>query len=373
MGSPDSALMVRVLSVAGARPNFVKVAALHRAFAAHPALDPRLVHTGQHYDRRLSDVFFEQLGLPEPAHHLGVGSGTHGEQTAAVLVGMERVLEAERPDVMVVVGDVNSTLAAALAATKTHVPVAHVEAGLRSGDRAMPEEINRLATDAVCDVLYASEEAAVEALRREGHPVERVCFAGNVMIDTLDRQRAAAAATRAAERRGLERGGYVLVTMHRPATVDDPERLATLVDVVARAARGGAVVWPVHPRTRARLEAEGLDARLGDLPGVHLSEPVGYLDFLDLQANAAAVVTDSGGIQEETTVLGVPCLTLRPSTERPATVRYGTNRLVALDPDAVGAALDEVRAGRWPQGERPPLWDGHAAERIAADLVERYG
>ena len=365
--------MVRVLCVAGARPNFVKVAALWRAFAAHPALDPRLVHTGQHYDRRLSAVFFEQLGLPEPDHHLSVGSGTHGEQTAAVLVGMERVLAEERPDIVVVVGDVNSTLAAALAATKAHVPVAHVEAGLRSGDRAMPEEINRLATDAICDVLYASEEAAVEALRREGHPPERVVFAGNVMIDTLDRQREAAAATGAAERRGLGRGGYTLVTMHRPATVDDPDRLATLVDVVARAAQGGAVVWPVHPRTRARLDADGLGDRLAEVPDVRLSEPVGYLEFLDLQANAAAVVTDSGGIQEETTVLGVPCLTLRSSTERPATVRYGTNRLLPLDPDAVGAALDEVRAGQWPGGQRPPLWDGRAAERIAADLAERFG
>ena len=364
--------MTRVLSVAGARPNFVKVAALWRAFAAHPALEPRLVHTGQHYDRRLSDVFFEQLGLPEPDHHLGVGSGTHAEQTAAVLVGMERVIREEEPGVVVVVGDVNSTLAAALAATKAHVPVAHVEAGLRSGDRAMPEEINRLATDAVCDVLYASEEAGAEALLREGHPPERVSFAGNVMIDTLDRQRAAAAATRAAEARGLGRGGYVLVTMHRPATVDDPDRLADLVDVVERAATFGPVVWPVHPRTRARLEATGLDGRLAGLPALDLGEPVGYLEFLDLQANAAAVVTDSGGIQEETTVLGVPCLTLRPSTERPATVRYGTNRLVALDADAVGAALAEVFAGTWPHGERPPLWDGHAAERIADDLARRF-
>ena len=365
--------MVRVLSVAGARPNFVKVAALWRAFAAHPALDPGLVHTGQHYDRRLSGVFFEQLGLPEPDHHLGVGSGTHGEQTAGVLVGMERVLAADRPGVVVVVGDVNSTLAAALAATKAHVPVAHVEAGLRSGDRAMPEEVNRLATDAICDVLYASEEAGRDALRAEGHPAERVVFVGNVMIDTLDRQRAAAAATGAAAARGLEPGGYVLVTMHRPATVDDPDRLADLVGVVERAAAAYPVVWPLHPRTRARLDAVGLADRLAATPDIRPGEPVGYLEFLDLQANAAAVVTDSGGIQEETTVLGVPCLTLRPSTERPATVRYGTNRLVALDADAVGAALAEVAAGRWPTGRRPPLWDGRAAERVADDLARRFG
>ena len=365
--------MARILSVAGARPNFIKVAALHHAFAAHSALSPRLVHTGQHYDRRMSDVFFEQLGLPEPDHHLGIGSGTHAEQTAGVLLGMERVLDAERPDALVVVGDVNSTLAAALAGAKARVPVAHVEAGLRSGDRAMPEEINRLATDAIADLLYASEEAGLAHLRREGHDAAQVTFVGNVMIDTLDRSRAAAAATGAAAALGLAGGAYTLVTMHRPATVDVPERLATLADALGRATRFGPVVWPVHPRARARLEAAGLLGVLGAREGVRLLDPVGYLDFLDLQARAGAVVTDSGGVQEETTVLGVPCLTLRDSTERPATVTHGTNRLLPLDPDAIDTALAEAHAGGWPAGTRPPLWDGRAAERVADDLARRFG
>ena len=365
--------MVRVLSVAGARPNFIKVAALHHAFSAHPHLEPRLVHTGQHYDRRMSGVFFEELGLPEPDHHLEVGSGTHGEQTAGVLVGMERVLAEERPDVLVVVGDVNSTLAAALAGVKSGVPVAHIEAGLRSGDRTMPEEINRLATDAVADLLYASEEAGVEHLRREGHPEDRVEFVGNVMIDSLERSRAAAEKTGAANALGLPRGGYTLVTMHRPATVDNPERLGLLVEALRRAVRFGPVVCPLHPRTRDRLDRAGLLRSLADQPGIHLMEPVSYFAFLDLQAGAGAVVTDSGGVQEETTVLGVPCLTLRDSTERPATVDYGSNRLLPLDPEAVERALAEAFSGTWEIGGRPPLWDGHAAERIAEDLAQRLG
>ncbi len=364
--------MIRILSVAGARPNFIKVGALYHAFAAHPALAPRLVHTGQHYDRRMSDVFFEQLGLPEPDHHLDVGSGSHAEQTAGVLLGMERVLADERPDVLVVVGDVNSTLAATLAGVKAGIPVAHVEAGLRSGDRAMPEELNRLATDAVADLLYASEAAGVAHLRREGHSDDRIVMVGNVMIDTLERSRAAAAATGAARALGVPLGRYTLVTMHRPATVDHPDRLGTLVEVVERAVALGPVVWPLHPRTRARLDAANLMHRLGRLPGLLTLEPIGYLDFLDLQTHAGAVVTDSGGVQEETTVLGVPCLTLRPSTERPATVEHGTNRLLPLDPDVVDAALAEALAGDWPAGTRPPLWDGHAAERVADDLARRF-
>lgn len=365
--------MIRVLSVAGARPNFIKIGALHHAFAAHPALEPRLVHTGQHYDARMSDVFFEQLGLPAPDRHLGVGSGTHAEQTARILTAFEGVLADEAPDVVVVVGDVNSTLAATLVAAKAGVPVAHVEAGLRSGDRAMPEEINRLATDAVADLLYASEEDGVAHLRREGHPEARIVFAGNVMIDTLDRSRDAAAATGAAHGLGVPTSGYTLVTMHRPATVDHAGPLATLVGILQRAAALGPVVFPIHPRTRAKLDATGLLAEVEALPGLHLLAPLPYLEFLDLQANAGAVVTDSGGVQEETTVLGVPCLTLRPTTERPATVTYGTNRLLPLDADAVGAALADALAGRWPRGERPPLWDGHAAERIAEDLALRFG
>ena len=364
--------MIRVLSVAGARPNFIKIGALHHAFAAHPGLEPRLVHTGQHYDRRMSEVFFDQLGLPAPDRHLGVGGGTHAEQTGRIMTAFEGALADEAPDVVVVVGDVNSTLAAALVAAKAGVPVAQVEAGLRSGDRSMPEEINRLATDAIADLLYASEEAGVEHLRREGHADDTIVFAGNVMIDTLDRSRAAAAETQTVEALGLARGGYTLVTMHRPATVDHAGPLAVLADALERAAAYGPVVFAVHPRTRAKLAETGLLARVEATPGLRLLDPLGYLEFLDLQAGAGAVVTDSGGLQEETTVLGVPCLTLRPSTERPATITHGSNRLVPLDADAIAAALEEAFSGRWAKGSRPPLWDGHAAERIAADLAARY-
>ena len=361
-----------LLSVVGARPNFVKVGALHRAFERHPALAPRVLHTGQHYDEQMSDVFFRQLGLPEPDVYLGVGGGTHAEQTARVMVTFERELLRRRPDGVVVVGDVNSTVACALVCAKLHVPLAHVEAGLRSGDRTMPEEVNRVVTDAVADLLFVTEPSGAENLRREGVPDAKVHFVGNVMIDTLARHRAAAEAEGTAAALGLGAGRYVLMTMHRPATVDHADGLADVVDLCERLAAQAPVVFPLHPRTRAGLDEAGLLDRLGAVPGVRLSEPVGYLAFLHLQMHAGCVVTDSGGIQEETTALGVPCVTLRPSTERPVTVDVGTNVLMDLDPEPVAEAVGRALAGDWKGGAVPDLWDGRAAERVADVLAEAW-
>ena len=358
--------MPTVLSVVGARPNFMKVGPVHRALAARGARSV-VVHTGQHYDERMSAVFFRDLELPEPAHYLGVGGGSHAEQTARVMLAFEPVLEAVAPDAVVVVGDVNSTLAAGLVAAKRHVPLAHVEAGLRSGDRAMPEEQNRICVDHLADRLYVTEQSGLDNLVREGIPADRVAFVGNVMIDTLRRHEAAARQRPLAA--PVEPGGYALVTMHRPRNVDRPEPLATVVEIVEVLADRLPVVLPLHPRTRQRLADSGLLARLEAAPRVHLIPPQGYLDFIGLQARAAAVVTDSGGIQEETTALGVPCLTLRPSTERPSTVEIGTNTLLPLAPEAVAAAVDAVLAGEARRGETPPLWDGRAGERIADDLL----
>ncbi len=364
--------MIRVLSVVGTRPNFIKVGALHRAFDRHPEIEGVLVHTGQHYDRAMSEVFFEQLELPEPDYYLGIGGGSHAEQTGRVMMALEPVLRDVAPDVVVVVGDVNSTLASALAAVKLHIPVAHVEAGLRSSDRRMPEEINRIATDAIADRLYVTEQSGLDHLRREGIPEDRVVFAGNVMIDSLERFRHRAAATGTVAQFGLEGRPYVLMTMHRPSTVDHAEPLERLAGIIERIAAHAPVVFPIHPRTRQRLADFELLGRLGAVEDLRLAEPVGYLEFLDLMQQAAVVVTDSGGIQEETTALGVPCLTLRPHTERPVTVDVGTNVLLPLDPDAVSSHVEDALAGRWKKGRVPPLWDGHAAERIAEDLVRHY-
>lgn len=355
---------MKVVHVAGARPNFVKVAPLVAAFEARGAEAP-VVHTGQHYDERMSRLFFEDLGIPRPRVDLGVGSGSHARQTALVLERFEKVVEDERPDLVVVVGDVNSTVACALAAVKLGVPVAHVEAGLRSFDRTMPEEINRLATDAVSDLLYCSEDSGMANLAAEGVAAWRRVLAGNVMIDTLLRHRERAAALGTAERLGLPRD-YGVVTLHRPSNVDDPADAARAADALAGAARRVPLVFPLHPRTRRAFETHGLLSRLG--PGVRMTEPLGYLEFLSLLSGARVVLTDSGGVQEETTVLGVPCLTLRRNTERPATVSDGTNRITGADPAAVAAAAEDALAGRFPV-RRPPLWDGRAAERIADHVL----
>jgi UDP-N-acetylglucosamine 2-epimerase (non-hydrolysing) len=362
--------------VAGARPNFMKVAPVLRAMGSAPGpLVARLVHTGQHYDEGMSAVFFRDLGIREPDVSLGVGSGTHGQQTARILAAYEEHLlsSSPRPAVVVVVGDVNSTMACTLAAVKLGIPVAHVEAGLRSFDRTMPEEINRLVTDTLADLLLVSEPAGEENLRREGIDDSRVVYVGNVMIDTLVRELPAARALGAAGGLGLPPTGYAYVTLHRPSNVDDAGRLARLVAMLRSLGARLPVVFPVHPRTRERLRAAGLEAALSGAPDVRALEPLGYRESLSLMAGAQLVLTDSGGVQEETSHLGVPCLTLRPNTERPVTVSLGTNTVVGVEIERVLPLVDEVLAGRYKKGEPIPGWDGRAAERVAAALAGRYG
>jgi UDP-N-acetylglucosamine 2-epimerase (non-hydrolysing) len=355
----------RVVVVVGARPNFVKAAPVFHALAALPGIQPELLHTGQHYDRALSGAFLDELGLPAPTHHLGVGSGTHASQTAAVLAGVEAVLSERPPAAVVVPGDVNSTLGAALAAAKLRVPVAHLEAGLRSYDRSMPEEVNRVATDRLADLLLCHCQEAVENLRREGAPEEALALVGNTMIDSLLRLLPVAREADAAGRLGLVPDEFVLVTLHRPSLVDHPERLAAVLEVLGRAAERLPVVFPVHPRTRARLVEAGLETA-----PLRLLEPLDYLDFLGLEAAARLVITDSGGVQEETSALGIPCLTYRTTTERGVTCELGTNRLVGTDPAALAAAIDsELDGPRAPAPAPIPLWDGHAGPRAAAAIA----
>ena len=327
----------------------------------------RLIHTGQHYDSVMSDLFFNQLGLPKPDIHLGVGSGSHAQQTAAVLVGIEKALIDERPSVLIVYGDVNSTMAATLAAAKLHVPVAHVEAGLRSSDRRMPEEVNRVVTDSLANMLFTPSKDGDENLAREG-VAGKVHFVGNVMIDTLVRLMPQANADAVLKQSGIAAGQpYVLVTLHRPATVDVPAVLEHVLDALAAIARDYPVIFPVHPRTRARLADKWLSTS-----GLHLVELAGYLEFLALQRDAKLVITDSGGVQEETTYLGVPCVTVRETTERPVTITSGTNELVGLDPQRMLQIARERLARPPARKPVPELWDGHAAERIAAILVAEY-
>jgi len=358
---------IRVLAVAGARPNFMKIAPLMHEFARRPSrFEPILVHTGQHYDRAMSDSFFRDLGIPEPDVNLGVGSGSHGEQTAQVLMKIERLLIERRPDVVLVVGDVNSTLAATLAAVKLHIPVAHVEAGLRSWDREMPEEINRVLTDSVSHWLFTTEAVAETNLLREGVPPERIHFVGNVMIDTLLSHRERARKLNTVERLGLSPQGYAILTLHRPSNVDSADQLRRLFEVLGRLNAELPVVFPVHPRT-----AKAIEQNLGDTkPELMMTPPLGYLEFLGLLMDAQMVLTDSGGIQEETTALGVACLTLRDSTERPVTVSEGTNTIVGTDPEAIEKAIQKLRQSAPPKGRRPALWDGNAATRIV-DILEK--
>jgi UDP-N-acetylglucosamine 2-epimerase (non-hydrolysing) len=356
---------LRILHVVGARPNFVKIAPILAAMQARSeAFQQVLVHTGQHYDDEMSRIFFEDLKMPPEDEFLGVGSGTHAEQTARVMLAFEPVLLKRQPDWVMVVGDVNSTLACALVCAKLGVRVAHVEAGLRSWDRAMPEEINRLLTDQICDLLFTPSKDADANLLREGIAGEKIHFVGNVMIDTLVKMLPRAQARPILQELGLEKGGYVLVTLHRPVNVDRPQTLAQILSALETIGQELPVIFPLHPRTRKNMQAFGLQAG-----SVRFMEALGYLDFLALTASARLVLTDSGGIQEETTYMGVPCLTVRPSTERPVTVEMGTNRLVASQKgailEAVGAALN-VKAIK---GERPPLWDGRTAERIVAVML----
>jgi UDP-N-acetylglucosamine 2-epimerase (non-hydrolysing) len=374
--------------IAAARPNFMKIAPLYHALAREPWCRPQIVHTGQHYDANMSDAFFRDLRLPRPHFHLEVGSGSHAEQTGGVMIAYEKVALREKPDWVVVVGDVNSTAACAMVATKLWIPVVHLEAGLRSGDRRMPEEINRLVTDAISDVYWTPSPDADQHLAREGVPESKIDRVGNIMLDSFEmmREQIEADATRASM--NLEAGNYAVVTLHRPSNVDTRDALAPLVEQLLAVSRDIPLVFAVHPRTRKKLEEFGLLEVLAStrghasaVPGaktagegagrVTLTEPLGYIQFMNLVRSARAVITDSGGVQEESTYLGIPCLTLRENTERPITVTEGSNRLVK--PAELHRQMGEALAGRWPAGRKPDLWDGNSAARCVAALKRRAG
>lgn len=373
---------MRVLCVVGARPNFVKIAAFLQEARKHPTVQTLLVHTGQHYDADMSESFFRDLHIPRPHSNLGVCSANSGEPTSEMIRRLEPVLLRERPDVVLVVGDVNSTLAGALAAAQLGIPVAHVEAGLRSFDLSMPEEINRIATDAVSALLFASEPSAVRNLVLAGRPRERIFLVGNIMIDTLRRFLPVARRSATLRDLGLEREGsinqkrkYAVLTLHRPSTVDDPEVLRRICEALNDIGRRVPIIFPLHPRTRRRLQEAGL----GNLTpedsgsGIRIVPPLGYLQFLHLQSEATCVITDSGGVQEETTALGVPCLTLRQNTERPITVSQGTNTVVGLEPERLRREVEQILAGNGKRGCLPPGWDGHSAGRILRILQAYFG
>lgn len=359
--------------VAGARPNFMKIAPIVRALQAQDALSFKIIHTGQHYDREMNDVFFEELGIPQPDVFMAAGGGSHAQQTAKIMVAFEELCMAERPSAVLVVGDVNSTLACSIVAKKLVIPVAHVEAGLRSGDISMPEEINRLVTDSISDWFFATEPAAVEHLRREGKPDSAVHYVGHVMVDNVlyQAEKLSQADTTGFETSGFKaeqaaKGGrYGVVTLHRPSNVDEPATFARIAGALKEIARELPLIFPVHPRTRANIEKFGID--LG--PNILLAGPQAYMAFLNLWKDAAVVLTDSGGLQEETTALGVPCVTIRENTERPVTVEEGSNVLAGTDPEVIVREAHKVLRGEGKQGRRPHLWDGKAAERIVAILT----
>ncbi len=367
---------MKVIQVVGARPNFMKVAPLHRAIQKLAGWTSKIVHTGQHFDAKMSDVFFTQLELPTPDYFLGIGGGSHTEVTAHIMLAFEKIVADEKPDLIIVVGDVTSTLACTLVAIKMGIPLAHVEAGLRSFDRTMPEELNRLLTDSVANYLFVTEESGLTHLKNEGVPDEKVFFSGNVMIDSLVRyQEKAKNSTILAElgllptASGLHTSDYIVMTMHRPANVDTEKGLNSILELIELSTKKTKVVFPIHPRTRSNMAKFGLEDALTQNKNLILTEPLGYLEFIQLMTHSKAILTDSGGIQEETTYLGIPCLTFRDSTERPVTVTMGTNQLLAdLDPQKTYQALEKILAGEVKKGSIPPLWDGHAAERIAETL-----
>ena len=359
--------------IAGARPNFMKIApithAIRQAQLEGADIAFRIIHTGQHYDQNMSGSFFEQLGIPKPDHNLGAGGGTQAEQTAAIMTGYERLLmEGPRPDICIVVGDVTSTMACSITARKRGIRVAHVEGGIRSRDWTMPEEINRVVTDSITDYFFTTSEMANRNLASEGIPPDRIFFVGNTMIDTLHAQLPHLREPGLVSELGLQKGRYFAMTLHRPANVDQEQTLKTLIENIMASTGGEPVIFPAHPRTRIILDRLGISH-----PGLHMTEPLGYLEFIWLVRHARAVITDSGGITEEATVLGVPCLTLRDNTERPETVTVGTNELIGTDPKAIAPALKQLMSGRWKQGKVPEKWDGKTSGRIVSALLVLYG
>jgi UDP-N-acetylglucosamine 2-epimerase (non-hydrolysing) len=367
---------MKIVNVVGARPNLMKIAPIVSALGKHPnVFEQMLVHTGQHYDERMSSLFFDQLGLPRPDIDLEVGSASHAVQTARVMTAFEQVCLRARPDLVIVVGDVNSTLACALTAKKLGIRVAHIEAGLRSWDMTMPEEINRLCTDAICDLLFTTDRFANDNLRNEGISETRIHYVGNVMVDTLARHRPEAQKLDLMKRLGLEAGRFATLTLHRPSNVDDREVLIGILEAVHELAHECPVVFPIHPRTRKMVEQFGLSSLFSageKVEGVWITEPLGYLEFLHLNSHARMVLTDSGGLQEETTVLGVPCITLRFNTERPITCTEGTNQIIGNKKDRILAAARRVLDGGVPVGRVPEKWDGKAAERIVEILKNEH-
>ncbi|MFH0733753.1 MAG: UDP-N-acetylglucosamine 2-epimerase (non-hydrolyzing) [bacterium] len=362
--------MKKVISVVGARPNFMKIAPIHKAFLKYSDKITHLIcHTGQHYDEKMSKVFFDDLELPKPDFYLGIGGGSHAEQTGKIMIEFEKILLAEKPDLVLVVGDVNSTIACTLAASKLHIKTAHVESGLRSFDRDMPEEINRLLTDSISDFLFVTEQSGLDNLKNEGVSTDKIFFTGNVMIDSLINYLPKADKSNILKELNVNDSPFVLITLHRPSNVDEKEQLIKLFEFINRIAAKRKVIFPIHPRTLKSLNEFGIYNTLS--ANIVLTDPIGYIDFLCCTKNAELILTDSGGIQEESTYLGVQCITLRKSTERPVTVEVGTNQLLGLDLEKIEFAANEVLDGKTKKGDIPYLWDGKAAERITAIIVEK--
>jgi UDP-N-acetylglucosamine 2-epimerase (non-hydrolysing) len=362
--------MRKIISVVGARPNFMKVAPLHFEFQKYQHLLTHLIcHTGQHYDEKMSKIFFEELGLPKPDFFLGVGSGSHAVQTAGIMVEFEKVLIKEKPDLVIVVGDVNSTVACSLVAKKMNIKVAHVEAGLRSFDTSMPEEINRILTDAISDYMFVSESSGITNLTREGVDSRKMFLVGNIMIDSLVHNQNKIDRSTILDRLNLQRGKYIVVTLHRPSNVDDKNSLSGIINLLNKYAENYKIIFPIHPRTMANIEKFGLQKEISQ--NIILMEPIGYIDFVNLVKNSRLVITDSGGIQEEATFLYIQCITLRENTERPATAELGTNTLIGTNIDKINGAIDTILTGRHKEGSIPPFWDGKTAERICKIIVDK--
>ena len=364
---------MKILNIVGARPNFVKIAPLHRAFQQYDHIDSKIVHTGQHYDKQMSDIFFNQLEMPVPDYYLGVGSGSHAETTARIMVEFEAIAKKENPDLVLVVGDVNSTLACAIVAKKLNIKLVHVEAGLRSGDRKMPEEINRILTDSISDYLFVTEESGMTNLANEGVSKEKTFFVGNVMIDSLCHYQKKAEELSLLKRLKLRPKQYALMTMHRPSNVDEAHKLGVILEVISSVCENQQLVFPLHPRTLKNFKKFNLFNQLKAIPNLKILKPQGYLEFLLLMTNSSVIITDSGGIQEESTYLKVPCLTIRDTTERPITITLGTNTLIPeLESNLIIKAYENTFNSKNNASTIPPLWDGKAADRIAAIIDQEF-